>query len=196
MIDLIKSTILDNYPNCITTVKNISYDSENDFALCNSEFISINYEKLIKDILKAEHTVPDMLHFHKNKLIFVEFKNAYIHRANDKMRLKLKGIEGNYIGLYNLMKKYDYNFKFTDIFDLDIYYIIVMSKDKIRNSENNNSKLSPGIQYINNYLNKVKGEMKLKYYEGTFFSKVEIVTDEVFMKNYISRLNELDIKKS
>ena len=77
MIDLIKSTILDNYPNCITTVKNISYDSENDFALCNSEFISINYEKLIKDILKAEHTVPDMLHFHKNKLIFVEFKNAY-----------------------------------------------------------------------------------------------------------------------
>jgi hypothetical protein len=112
------------------------------------------------------------------------------------MRLKLKGIEGNYIGLYNLMKKYDYNFKFTDIFDLDIYYIIVMSKDKIRNSENNNSRLSPGVQYINNYLNKVKEEMKLKYYEGTFFSKVEIVTDEVFMKNYISRLNELDIKKS
>lgn len=94
------------------------------------------------------------------------------------MRLKLKGIEGGYICLFEVLNKHDNTISFEDVVRLHKEYIVVY------NGQKNKSRTSRIISH----LTVLEIRFGLDMYKGTFFNNIQTVSEEIFMNKLISNI--------
>lgn len=182
MVVKLKKIFQEHYRAFKSSIKQLSYDRDNDVSLCNSNKRFINFDAVVKKIAQSNSEdslcSPDVIHFKGKKVIFVEFKNG---RINDKtkMELKLKGIEGGFIGLYKAVKTFDDSFTFDNILSIPKEYYIVYNSTK---------NLQPRVGGITQHLESATVRFGLEKYQGTFFEKVRTVSEDVFEQTILEQL--------
>ncbi|MDC3418716.1 hypothetical protein [Aquibacillus salsiterrae] len=171
IIEAIFQTNLSSYKKSVTE---LSKDSANDEELCNSDKEYIDYDQVIEDLYMSEDVLPtpDLVTIKDNKVIYVEFKNGKIDNK-EKKKLKFKGIEGGFIALYDITSKYHAEITFNEIQLIEKEYYVVYNSNK--NSQSRVGKMKA-------HLEGQQIRFGLKKYQGTFFSKIETMSNDRFIE--------------
>lgn len=179
MIGKIQKILDENYSDCKKTITELSYDGDNRQSLCDLTKMFFGYDFIVKQLSNESLCSPDVIHTKNGKVIFVEFKNGCVKDAKEKMRLKLKGVEGGFICLYEVLSKHDKTITFEDIVKLPKEYIVVYNgqKDKSRTG-----------RIVSHLTALTEIRFGLDKYKGTFFNNIQTVSEDVFMQKLISNL--------
>lgn len=215
----IKEIFEKNYMGFFQPLSRISFDMSNREALCDSGIKMFNYDELILKTIGSEYLkTPDAVYFAGNRIWFIEFKNGYLDTDVKRMSLKLKGIEGCYIGFYELILKQRPKTQFKEIMDLDISYFVVYNAmknkyftpqgpkpeknatDKKRpyeknNKQNRNKQKNTPAYDRKTYRNRVRNriiflpeKIGLQRYKGTFFQNTGMISDSLFEKKLLHKI--------
>jgi hypothetical protein len=163
-IELIERIIEKELESFKKSVTEISKEDNSDESICVSEKEFVDYDAVVGSSVKTGEPLssPDMVYFSGEKVVFVEFENGKIH-SKDKKQLKLKGIEGGYIALYDILKSFSHDeISFKHVQTLKKAYYVVY------NQQTNPSSRAGGITA---HLEGQQIRFGLKKYEGTFFRK-------------------------
>ncbi|QOR84144.1 hypothetical protein IMZ17_16980 [Geobacillus stearothermophilus] len=180
-IDELKALLQNKYREFFQSIENISRDDQNNESLCSSPFVCLAFDNAVQDLAskKGEDALksPDLLHIQDNQLLFVEFKNGKIDKK-ERQSLRLKAIEGPFIGLYEMIKEHDPSISFHDIVKIDkVYYVVY-------NEEKNPQKRTAGLQ---RHLEGQQIRFSLKKYKGTFMKDVKTICATVFLESVVSK---------
>lgn len=167
-----------NYSESKQTLRDTSYDSDNKEYVCESIKEAFNYDKIIRIIYSGRNNpeTPDAIFF-SDKINFIEFKNGTIN-GKDKLRLKIKALEGVFNFCKHILQSFD-----ADI-DRTLRYIVVYNVDKNQSDEQKNS--------IKSHLFK-KAKTKyvrfgLERFEGAYFSEVFTYSKEEFKSEFLNEV--------
>ena len=175
MIEEIKTFFEKEYADCLQPLSRISYDDANDRILCRSETRFFNYDKIVQRVCGSyTPRSPDMILFYGNNLVFIEFKagRVDISRRRDSLRdsIKLKGVEGGYLGLLRAVRPL--HISFDAVCSLQKIFIIVYNESHWRNHR------TRGLQaHQENLILK----LGLGMYEGAFFRRVQALSSSNFL---------------
>lgn len=199
MIKLYKKLkMLEDYK---TTLKEISYDSNNQFHMTNSELKVINYDlftqKYCEDNCIRCINSNDGLYIAKNgKMIFIEFKNGDI--SNAQANIKIKCLT-SFIILSDIIKLSRIKLKEK------LSYILVYNESKNKFSEKEKKKLYNEIRHDYNrkfgvkelieisgsflYSNSKEEYIRfgLNNLKGFIFNEVHTYTEEEFEEKFIKK---------
>lgn len=158
IIDILKN----NFNQYITTIHDASFDPDNNEYVSNLNNQCLGYDDMIKDYYKGTEIIcsADVVWIKQDKIIFIEFKNG---EKIDRHQIKLKGIEGGYIGLFDLVRKIDNTITFDDVVSLPKSYAVVYNVS-------NKRKIHAHIS----------AKFGLKKYENIFFEKVATYDSDRF----------------
>jgi len=180
MIDLIKGIFEDNFTDYKKTLTQLSYDKDNKESLCNNNgSLYFDYDKIAEKYYENVPATPDIIHFKDDNIIFIEFKNGKISRDSDKRKLKLKGIEGAFIVLHEIVSRElsGQAITFEQLFSVKKQYIIVYNSNK-------NTRTVP----IRKHFTSVQIRFGLEIYKETFFKSVNTISDSVFTQKVVQIL--------
>ncbi|WP_407270105.1 hypothetical protein [Radiobacillus sp. PE A8.2] len=169
------------FENALATYKNtiteLSKDTDNNESLCISNKQYIDYDKLVETFYHSDETLssPDLIYVSDEKIVYVEFKNGSLKKSMEKKTLKLKGIEGGFIALFNIFKSYKNDVTFDEIQLLKKEYYVVYNSEK-------NPHSSSRVAGIVSHLQMQPIRFGLKWYQGNFFSKVETMSSHRFLE--------------
>ena len=184
-----------------TTLKKISFDSNNDFHMTNSELEVIDYDLFTKKYCENNFirciSSNDGLYLAENgKMIFIEFKNGGI--SNVQANIKIKCLT-SFIILSDIVKLSRIELKEK------LSYILVYNEDKNILSEKEKSKLDMEIIHdhkrcfgVNELIEKsgrfLYSNLKEEYIrfglnnlKGFIFNEVHTYTEEEFEKKFIKK---------
>lgn len=179
MIKDIEKLFEENFQEHKKTVTSLSLDDENGESLCNADKEFFDYDNIVREVYKNQNPLksPDSIHFKNGKLIFIEFKNGKVD-SKEKMSLKLKAIDGGHIALNNILNSLKQTFSFEDILSIKKEYYIVYNGEKNLSSR----------EKIKRHIGSRTVRFGLKVYQGTFFDRVETVSEKVFMDKVLDKL--------
>ncbi len=126
-----------------------------------------DYDAIIKGLFTKNPKSPDMILFDEDTLIFVEFKSGPVKADN----IKLKALEGCFIGLHQLVKQHKGDIPFSQITALNKHYIVV------HNPEKNNSRID-----LQNHFQGTRARFGLEIYKGRFFRDINTWNEEYFIQ--------------
>jgi hypothetical protein len=160
----------------LRTLKEISRDDKGYPVINDQEKLYYNYDKIKKKkVYKGAGEMPaspDTLIFKDDEIVFVEFKNGKIENIrSEKKEIKLKAIEGGFILLDKIIKKYNHSFQ--DVVKLNKSYVLVYNSEK-----------NPMDEIINRSAF-VELEAALKIFEGNFFHNIAVIPAEVFERDHL-----------
>ena len=178
MISKVHKIFDENYNDCIKTVTILSFDDNNKESLCTSEKKFLGYDNIVRRFNNESLCSSDIIHIKNDRVIFIEFKNGCIKDPKEKMRIKLKGVEGGFICLFEILNKNNKSISFDDVIKLPKEYIIVY------NGQKNISRTSR----ILSHLEALNLRFGLEKYKGTFFNNIQTVTEDIFMNSIINDL--------
>lgn len=167
------------YPDCFATIAETSLDSAKNQILSDFPYSVIDFDgKLLKKLYSEAPKAVDMLHVSNSEVNLIEFKNGSFHNHD----IKLKSVE-SLIFLFKIFKKEGLLNNFQDIFGLKINFYLIFN-DKVKTGLD--STLSSTRMRLR--LER-KGILANFYpnYEGTYFSRVEILSTTYFESEYINK---------
>lgn len=176
MISMIKSLqelFQESFQVFYEPITELSYDDSNKQSLCISAEKMYNYDRIIRHLFKHGEAIatPDAVYFKDKKIIFVEFKNGFINERERK-NLRLKAIEGAYIGLYTIIQRAQLPYSFEDIHRQRKEYYIVYNPIKNKKTRTNK---------IKHHLSAVSTRFGLERYQGIFFEKIHTISAKTFI---------------
>lgn len=165
----VQKIISSEFKDCLKSLSQISWDPVNEIALVDKKDRFHHYDIMAEKFYGDKPKSPDMLLFHNETLVFVEFKNGKIG-SKEKDKIKLKAIEGCFIILFKIISGFKKDIGFTDIFKLKKSYILVYDTDKNTRERIRDRKHANLARF------------GLEHYNGTFFHQVSTLSRDIFIQ--------------
>lgn len=154
----------DDYDDCLTTLKETSYDKQNNEYLCHSDFPAYDFD-CITDKLYHPNKKPrsfDALIVLESRLYCIEFKNQLPSKiVNSEIQEKLQDSQET---LRELFTKYNIQKN-----DYDFVFFVVYKKSEGRSD----------FGRLNNHLNETENKFNLEKKLKTYFKKNNIITHDI-----------------
>ena len=178
-IGRVRSYFENEYAECMAPLHELSYDAANNRALCKRNERFLSYEKMVIGAYRGNNPrTPDMLLFHQDAMVFVEFKAGRVDIRSNRMRreslrndLKLKSIEGCYIALGKLLESADITHE--NIWRLKKFFVVVYDERRLTNRR---------ISGILAHKESMIMKFGLDIYQGLFFAGVQALSCSNFLK--------------
>ncbi|AYQ57129.1 hypothetical protein MS2017_1441 [Bathymodiolus thermophilus thioautotrophic gill symbiont] len=171
------------YQDCLTDLKTLSYDSDNDEYLCqNTTYKSYNFDEIVKARNpKCTPASPDTLIFKGNKVYCVEFKNSFKKRVDSGV-IKKK-LEDGYKVLSEIFIELG-----LQLTDYQLIFCVVHKGFNESELEKKETKWRE-IRYRTEYKRIAQFDLEQYKGKGKYFD--DILTNDVdfFRKEFIEKIN-------
>lgn len=161
----------EKYHDCIKSVKSISYDDKNHVYLSELENKCICFDDIVKLLYGGERVLsPDALFFYNGALVFVEFKNGKLFEKSgekDRLKLKLKVVEGTILGVQKVLREADLDMPLPNVMALKRRLIVVYNSEKAQCN----------VQSLHHHM---ESKCHLARYERKYIDEVIFVEEKKF----------------
>ena len=190
MINLIIKESNSIFHNYAAKISEIGKNKCGMDIVCNSELYSVELDYLLlneKIIISNNNTLlPSMLHYSEEAFYIIFFTDKDVDRADVINEMKLIGIEGCHVGLYEFFRKQGLISNINDLMNLKLIYYVVYKEKEF------DDPFSNWAMNIKKMKHDLKGNCKeaIKLFEGNLFDYVDVIGEKTFN----SMLNDNHLK--